>query len=214
MIQAAPDSETTQRLLDQARAGDRHAFERLFERHGTPLQQMIEARIDARLRGRIDPSDVVQDTHLEAFRRLDDYLERQPMPFHLWLRKMAYERLLNLRRDHVTTARRSVVREVPLPDPSSLQLAARFLGRSSSRTPASTPSARLARSEIAVQMRQALAQLPEDDREILLLRYVDNLSNQDCAALLEISGAAASKRHGRAILRMHKILLSMGLQES
>jgi RNA polymerase sigma-70 factor (ECF subfamily) len=210
MTQATPDSEETQRLLEQVRAGDRQAFERLFERHRAPLRQMIEVRADARLRARLDPSDVVQETQLEAFRRLTDYLERQPMPFHLWLRKMAYERLLNLRRDHVTAARRSVMREVPLPDASSLQLAARLLAGNASR---SSPSARLARSELAAQMRQALAQLPEDDREILLLRYVDNLSNQEIAALLEINGASASKRHGRAILRLHKILRSMGLRE-
>ena len=76
----------------------------------------------------------------------------------------------------------------------------------------SSPSARLARSELAAQMRQALAQLPEDDREILLLRYLDNLSNQEIAALLEISPGSASKRHGRAILRLHKVLLAMGLR--
>src|SRR5690349_14528746 len=111
MAQATPDSEDTRRLLEQVGSGDRQAFERLFERHRTPLRLMIEVRTDARLRARIDPSDVVQETHLEAFRRLPDYLARRPMPFHLWLRKMAYERLLNLRRDHLTAARRSVLRE-------------------------------------------------------------------------------------------------------
>jgi RNA polymerase sigma-70 factor (ECF subfamily) len=210
MIHATPDSDETQRLLEQVAAGDRQAFERLFERHRTPLRQMIEVRTDARLRARLDPSDVVQETQLEAFRRLADYLERRPMPFHLWLRKMAYERLLNLRRDHVRAARRSVMREVPLSDASSLQLARRMLAGTSSR---SSPSARLARSELAAQMRRALAQLAEEDREILLLRYVDNLSNQETATLLEISAASASKRHGRALLRLHKVLLSMGLRE-
>jgi RNA polymerase sigma-70 factor (ECF subfamily) len=210
MTHATPDSEETQRLLDQVRAGDRHAFEELFARHGPPVRQMIEARIDARLRTRLDPSDVVQETHLEAYRRLADYLERQPMPFHLWLRKMAYERLLNLRRDHLTAARRSVLRELPLPESSSLLLANRLLPGGSSR---GSPSARLARREQATQVRQALAQLPENDREILLLRYVDNLSNEESAALLEIAPAAASKRHGRAILRLHKIMLSLGLGE-
>ena len=211
MAQVSPDSEETIRLLEQVRAGDRQAFERLFERHRTHLRQLIEGRTDSRLRARIDPSDVVQETHLEAFRRLADYLERQPMPFHLWLRKMAYERLLNLRRDHVTAARRSVTREVPLPDPLSLQLARRLLPGGSSH---GSPAARLARGELAAQMRQALAQLPDDDREILLLRYLDNLSNQECAALLEITPATASKRHGRAILRLHKVLLAMGLRGS
>jgi RNA polymerase sigma-70 factor, ECF subfamily len=211
MTRAKADSDATRRLLELVRGGDRQAFERLFERHRSALRQMIDIRADARLRARIDPSDVVQETHLEAFRRLPDYLERQPMPFHLWLRKMAYERLLNLRRDHLTAARRSVMREVPLPDDSSLQLGRRLVAGNSSR---SSPSARLAHSELAAQMRQALARLPEDDREILLLRYVDNLSNQEIAALLDIAAGSASKRHGRAILRLHQILRSMGLCEN
>ncbi len=120
---AVPDSAETNHLLERARAGDRQAIEELFARYRPYLQQVIAARLDGRLRQRLDPSDVVQEAEAEAFRRLGDYLRRQPMPFRLWLRKTACERLLKLREQHVEAARRSVEREVRLPEQSSLLLA-------------------------------------------------------------------------------------------
>src|SRR5690242_8360213 len=101
MDQVTPDSEETRRLLSRAEAGDRCAFERLFGRHRDGLFRVIEARLDAKVRARVDASDVVQEAQLEAFRRLPDYLVRRPMPFWLWLRKTAQERLLVARRQHL-----------------------------------------------------------------------------------------------------------------
>src|ERR1700686_1763583 len=95
-----PNSDNTEHLLCQAQAGNGQAFEELFARHRAYLHQVVALRLDARLRPRIDPSDVVQEAQLEAFRRLDDYLQRRPMPFRLWLRKTTYERLLMLERFH------------------------------------------------------------------------------------------------------------------
>jgi RNA polymerase sigma-70 factor (ECF subfamily) len=80
--------------------------------------------------------------------------------------------------------------------------------------PGSTPSQRLDRREMARRVRQALAQLPESDREILLMRAYEGLSNQEVGYLLEIDPDAASKRHGRALLRLHKILSQGGRTES
>ncbi|MBW3540205.1 MAG: sigma-70 family RNA polymerase sigma factor [Planctomycetes bacterium] len=202
------DSSETRRLLDRVRSGDTASFERLFEKHRPALRRMVEARLDRRLGARVDPSDVIQDAHLEAFRRLDDYLARRPMPFALWLRKTAYERILNLQRDHVEAARRSIRREVRLPDRSSLQLANRLFAAGPS------PSRQFADRELAAQMRAALAELSPDDREILLLRYLDDLSNHEAACLLGISPGTASKRHGRALLRLHRVLTERGLKGS
>src|SRR5215471_12211881 len=123
MAEVTPDSEETHALLQQARAGDRQAFERLFSRYRDYLRQVVELRLNPRLRPRVDPSDVVQETQLEAFRRLADYLEREPMPFRLWLRKTAQERLVMLQRHHLGAARRTVDREASLLGTSSLQLA-------------------------------------------------------------------------------------------
>src|SRR2546428_6352964 len=104
----AADSSETQRLLEQARAGDPQAANRLLDRHRAYLRRLIEVRLDPKLRARVDPSDVVQETHLEASRRLEDYLQQPALPFRLWLRQIAYDRLLMLRRHHVGAARRTI----------------------------------------------------------------------------------------------------------
>jgi RNA polymerase sigma-70 factor (ECF subfamily) len=156
----------------------------------------------------VDPSDVVQEAQLEAARRLKGYLEGPSMPFRLWLRQIAQDRLLNLHRRHVATARRAVGREQPLPERSSAALAEQLLASGS------TPCQRLGRRELARRLRQALAQLSEGDREILLLRNFEGLSNQEVGLLLGIDAAAASQRLGRAMLRLHKVLVATGLTES
>ena len=208
MPQVSPDSSETTRLLDQVRDGDRDAFEKLFARHRPYLRQVVSLRLDPKLRARVDASDVVQETHLEAVRRLPDYLERRPMPFRLWLRKTAYERLLMIERHHVDAQRRAVGREVALPDRSSLQLFGQLLAAGS------TPSQQLSRAELARRVRQAVARLADIDKEILLMRNLEGLSNHEVAQVLEIAPAAASQRYGRALLRLRKLLLAGGLSES
>jgi RNA polymerase sigma-70 factor (ECF subfamily) len=208
MDKMRPDDAETQELLRQVQCGNRQAFEQLFARHRPELRQFVDLRLDPRLRARVDASDVVQETQMEAFRRLGDFLERQPMPFRLWLRQTAYERLLKIRRHHVEVAQRTVRREVALPDHSSLQLAQQLLA------PGSTPSQHLDKVEVARRVRQALARLSEPDREILLMRNFDGLSNQEAAQVLGIESATASQRFGRALLRLRKLLLESGLMES
>jgi DNA-directed RNA polymerase specialized sigma24 family protein len=114
MDELTPDSTETRNLRQQIQAGDRQAFERLFGRHRPELRAFISLRLDPRLRTRVDPSDVVQETQMEVYRRLPDYLERQPMPFHVWLRKTAYERRAMMGRQHLRAGKRSLQREVPL----------------------------------------------------------------------------------------------------
>jgi RNA polymerase sigma-70 factor, ECF subfamily len=117
-----PDSTQTSALLDRIGRGDRQALEQLLARGRPGLRDFVDYHLDSRLRARLDPSDVVQDVQLEVVRRMDDFLQRRPMPFHLLVRKTAYERLLNLRRDH-QRVRRPFSREVPLPERSSLLMA-------------------------------------------------------------------------------------------
>jgi RNA polymerase sigma-70 factor, ECF subfamily len=145
---------------------------------------------------------------MEACRRLPDFLKRQPMPFHLWLRKTAYERLLMLRRQHVEARQRAVGREVGLPDRSSLLLAQQLLAAGS------TPSQRLDRRELIQKVRKAVTELGDEDREILVMRDFEGLSYQEVACLLDIEVAAARQRHGRALLRLHQLLAAGGLTES
>ena len=199
MDDAPGDSAETLRLLDRVQAGDSAGFDALFDRHRAALRGFLDNRIDDRLRARLDPSDVVQEAQLVAFRRLDDYLTRRPMPFHVWLRKTAYERLLMQRRRHLRSSRRSAGREEPLPDRSSLGLARRLVHGSS-------PSDRLHRAERADKVRRVLARLSAQDREVLLMRNFEDLAYGEIAALLDITPATARQRHGRALLRLSRLL--------
>jgi RNA polymerase sigma-70 factor, ECF subfamily len=202
------DSEETRKLLAEADAGDPKALGRLLERHRPYLQRFVELRLDPRLRGRLDPADVVQEAVVEALRRLPRYLQQRPMPFRLWLRQLALDQVLNLRRRHAGASRRAVDREVPLPEGSAAELALRLLSA------ASSPSQQLGRQELARRVRQAIAGLADADREVLLLRHFEGLSNPEAGALLGITPEAVSKRYGRAVLRLHKLLFSGGLTES
>jgi RNA polymerase sigma-70 factor (ECF subfamily) len=203
-----PDSAETIDLLEQVRAGDRPALDRLLVLHRPALLDFVELRMDPRMRGRVDASDVIQEAQLEAYRRVGDFLDRCPMPFHVWLRKTAYERLLMARRQHIGAAQRAVGRERPLPDRSSLLFARRMLARGS------TPSESLGRRELARRVHQVLAGLPDVDREILVMRNLEERSYQEIACLLDIDPAAARKRHGRALIRLHALLAADGLMDS
>ena len=207
MSEPTPDSEDTRVQLERAAAGDPAAFDELFARHRDFLRLVVQLRMDARVPARVDPSDVVQEAQLDAFRRLRDFLDRRPMPFRLWLRNTARERLLKVQRRHLGAGRRDAGRDVPLPERSSLLLAGRLLAGGS------TPSQRLDRGETARRVRDAVAALPEADREVLLMRNFEGLSNQEVAYLLGLDPATASKRHGRALLRLRQALLDGGLAE-
>jgi RNA polymerase sigma-70 factor, ECF subfamily len=208
MADLTADSAETGALLNQAAAGDRQALERLFARHEPYIRRLVMFRFDPRLRARVDPSDVVQETQLEALRLMDDYLRRRPMPFRLWLSKTAHDRLRKVRRRHAETAGRAVSREVPLPDASSLLLARRLFAGGS------TPSRQLSRQETIRRVRQTLSQLPDADREVLLMRTFEGLSFQDVACLLDIDASAARKRYGRALLKLRKLLFDSGLRDA
>jgi RNA polymerase sigma-70 factor (ECF subfamily) len=198
------DSADTRLLLDRIQAGDATAFGRLFERHQSKLLAFLTNRFDARLRARIDPGDIVQETHLEALRRLDDFLERRPMSFRIWLCKTAFERLRMLRRKHLRAGRRSTAREEELPEESSKALSQRLTSAGSS------PSRHLNNAERAERVREALARLPALDREILLMRNYEEMAYVEIAALLDIDPAAARQRHGRALSRLSRLLTDAG----
>jgi RNA polymerase sigma-70 factor (ECF subfamily) len=208
MPQVTPDSANTCALLERVRQGDAQALDALLAQHRDPLREFVEFHLDPRLRPRVDPSDVVQETQLQVVRRMDDFLAKQPMPFRLWLRRQAYERMLNLRRDHLTRARRSVRREVALPDRSSLMLARPLLAGGAS------PSQQLQAKEQAERVRRAVAGLRDADREILLLRHAEDLPFEEIGCLLEIEPAAARKRFGRALIRLQNALCEEGLLEA
>jgi RNA polymerase sigma-70 factor (ECF subfamily) len=208
MPEVKADSAETRALLEQVSAGDPQALGRLLGKHRPALRDFVEFHLDERLRARLDPSDVVQEAQLEVVRRMHDYLNRRPMPFHLWVRKTAYERLLNLRRDHLKRARRSVGREAPLPDRSSLLLAGPLLVGGGP-----SPSQQAEARELAGRIAAAVAGLDEADREVLLMRHAEGLAYEEVACLLDVTPAAARKRYGRALIRLQKVLSEHGLLE-
>jgi RNA polymerase sigma-70 factor (ECF subfamily) len=200
-----PNTPQTQQLLDQARQGDAAAAERLLNQHREPVRRMIGLRLDPAIAARLDASDVVQEVLLEASRRLDNYLREPNMPFHLWLRHIAKDHIIDAHRRHRQAQRRGVDREQPavpaaLADHSSLEFAAQFVDQEL------TPASAAMQQELQERLHQAIAQLDEDDREIILMRHFEQLSNQDVAALHDLSEAAASMRHLRALRRLRELL--------
>jgi RNA polymerase sigma-70 factor (ECF subfamily) len=203
-----PENEETRDLLQRVRGGDRAALSRLLTQHRDALIRLVSLRMDQQMRGRLDPSDVVQEAQLEAAQRIDYFLEHQPMPFGLWLHTLARQQLFRLRRKHVEADCRSVAWQVSLPEDSSAMLARQLLEDTS------TPSAPLREQELAERLQRALGQLSEDDRDLLLMRNFEGLTNQEVAQLLEVPLNTASQRYGRALLRLRKVLLESGLQDS
>jgi len=170
------------------------------------LRRLIALRIDPRIGGRIDASDVIQETLIEANRRLPEYCAAPPAPFYLWVRYLTLQKLLQLRRQHVGVAARDARREVPLfgrgdPAVSSWVIARHFV---ESRT---TPSGRLIREEEIDRVRRALDDLEEIDREIIALRHFEQLTNGEIAQTLGLEESAASHRYLRALRRLKRILV-------
>jgi RNA polymerase sigma-70 factor (ECF subfamily) len=199
-----PEPDQTRELIREAAGGDGDAANRLIERHRAALRRMVALRLDKALARRVDASDVVQDVMLEASTRLADYLRDPQMPFHLWLRQMAQDRIIDLHRRH-HAQRRDVAREQPLAarafgDQSSLDLAADL------RDAELTPAAATIRKELEQRFFEALEELDEHDREIVLMRHVEHLGNSEVAQALGLSPAAAGMRYLRAIRRLRAVL--------
>ena len=182
------DSPEDDALLQRVSAGDRGAFEQLFHQHRAFLLALVDRRLDNKLAARFDASDVVQEAQLEAFDRLEDFLERRPMPFRLWLLRTTLECLQKIRRFHVAAQRCTSRREQPLPDRSSALLADHLMAGDTS------PSQRAQRHELAARVRRELSHVSETDREVVLLRIFEGLSNAEVACMLEIEPEAAKKR--------------------
>jgi len=198
------NSPQTQQLLEQARQGDAAAVECLLQEHREPVRRMISLRLDPGIGQRVDASDVVQEVLLEASRRLRDYLKKPDMPFHLWLRHIARDHLIDAHRRH-RAQKRGVQRERPavpaaFADRSSIELAGQFIDQEL------TPASAAIRQEMQRRLHEALAQLDDDDRDLIVMRHFEQLSNQEVAADLGLTEPAASMRHLRALRRLRDAL--------
>lgn len=202
------DSSETQKMLERAAQGDSSALSALLARHRERLRRMVALRMDQRLQGRIDASDVIQEAYLEAWTRLAEYLRTPTMPFFLWLRLLTAQRLVTLHRKHLGVQMRDPSMEISLyqeglPGTSSAALAAQLLGQDT------RPSEAAIRAEMKVRLQEALNSMDPLDREVLALRHFEQLSRAEIAHLLQIREAAVSKRYLRALKRLKDLLSSM-----
>jgi RNA polymerase sigma-70 factor (ECF subfamily) len=183
-------------------------FDARFQMWRGDIYGFVDRRLNSKLRRRLDPSDVVQETHLAAFRRYEEFLRHQPMPFRIWLLRTAQQQLIQAYRVHLVTAKRSVEREVAWSDRSSILLAQGMAVADSS------PSKVIGREELVELVRTAVESLQDLDREILLMRHIENRPYEEIALLLEIQPDNARQRCGRALIKLRKIMSELGLIES
>jgi RNA polymerase sigma-70 factor (ECF subfamily) len=198
--------------LCQLRSGRDAAVAELFGRYREKLQRMIAFRLDRRIVGKVDGDDILQDAFLETVRRIQDYLDQPSVPFFVWLRQITKQVLIDTHRRYVDAKMRDVNLEVTLdrggtPDTSSSGLIAQLADS------LTTPSQCAVRQETISELRRALDQLDEIDREVLLLRHLEELSNHEVAQVLGIDRYAASKRYLRALARLRGVM-SMTMENS
>lgn len=194
-------------LVNRVKRGDQAAIAQLFDQHRRRLRTMIEMRLDPRLAGRVDPSDVLQETYLDAHKLIEEFKEGD-LPFFLWLRLKVGHRLTYLHRYHLGAQKRSAYKEVslvtgPMPAASSVSLASQLMGRITSASNAAI------RAETRLRLQQALNKMDEIDREVLVLRHFEDLTNIETAQALGISQTAASNRYVRALSRLKDAMKSM-----
>jgi RNA polymerase sigma-70 factor (ECF subfamily) len=199
-----PSSAETRRLVRRALGGDRAAIDDLLAQCRPQLRRMVAVRMDSRLKGRFDPSDVVQSVLAEAAQKMIAF-HRSPDEFYPWLRQLAWDELARLHRDHIRTKKRSVTREQRAwpdraADESMNQLADYLAGRQSG------PGSRLVRNELRARVRAALEELPPADREVLILRFLEQLNISETAAALRLTESAVKSRQFRAIERLTTVL--------
>jgi len=191
--------------LDQLRSRRGVAVAELFGRYRETLQRMIAFRLDSRIAGKVDGDDILQDAFLESVRRIQDYLDQPSVPFFVWLRQVTKQVLIDTHRRYVDARKRDVNLEVALErsgseDTSSSGLIAQLADS------LTTPSQCAVRKETIAGLRQALEQLDEIDREVLVLRHLEELSNNEVAQILGIDKYAASKRYLRALARLRGVM--------
>ena len=199
-----PDSEQTAELLQNARQGESSAVNELMERHRNAVRQMIQMRLDRAVAARVDASDVVQDVLLEASQRLNDFIKSGSMPFHLWLRQLAKDRLIDMHRRHRGAQRRSVDREQRVAAGSSERSSLNLDGVLADGQ--LTPAAASIRREIEQRFLTALQELGDDDRDIILMRHQEHLTNSEVAEALGLSQPAAGMRYLRALRKLREVL--------
>jgi RNA polymerase sigma-70 factor, ECF subfamily len=202
------ESSETNELLGRLQGGEQQALAELFSHYRPSLRRMVSWRLDRRLSSRVDPSDVLQEVYIDAVQRVQGYLDKPTMPFSLWLRLLTGRRLLELHRQHLGAKMRNATVELSLehghwPPANPDCLAAHLTSQLTS------PSQAAIRAEKETRLIEALNGMDPLDREVLVLRHFDELSNNEVAELFGIQKAAASHRYVRALERLREILAGL-----
>ena len=197
-------SSDDEKLLQRASRGDQEAFDQLFQKSAAALCKAISFRLSLQVRRRVDANDILQETYAVAFRRLPEFMENRPMAFWLWLRQLARDQVIMAHRKHLHAEKRSVQKEIKLPDASSFNLGKALVASTSS------PSKRLRRKELVERVHEAIGSLKESEREIVTMVYFEGLTCAEIAQLLGIEAAAARQRFSRANRRLRDLLSSDG----
>ena len=192
------DDDALERLL---RGGDDAALATLLERHRERLLRMVQFRLDPRLVGRVDADDILQDARVEAEKRLQAFRD-DDKPFLVWIRLIVQQTMIDLHRRHIGAARRNAGREIKAPPSGTLS---RFFVAT-----VTSPSNAAMRDELRQRVEQALDSMDDIDREVLLLRHFEELTNKEAAAVLGIQENAASNRYVRALGRLKGLLGELG----
>ncbi len=208
-----PQSDQTAELLVGAKQGNDDAVNRLLEKHRGPVRKLVQMRLDRKVQQRVDVSDVVQEVMVEASGRLQDYLKNPAMAFHLWLRQIAWDHMIDTYRRHRVSAKRNMDREqaMALPagaDESTFELAGQLCD------PSKTPQQIAAQRELASHVEAAIHQLGDQDREIVMMRHYEHLSNLEIAEALQLNPPAASMRYLRAVRRLRQLLEEQSKDDS
>ncbi|QEH37072.1 ECF RNA polymerase sigma factor SigD [Aquisphaera giovannonii] len=194
------DPAESERLLVAAAGGDQGALRCLLEMHRGRLRRMVALRLDSRVAARVDASDVVQEAMFDAARKLADYERNRPLAFYPWLHRLTADRLADVHRLHRRQGRDVAREECAEADASSWLLADRLVAADT------TPGMAMVREEQHRRVRSALAELAPRDREVLVMRHIEDLSVGEIAAILDISESAVKMRHLRAIERIREVL--------
>jgi len=194
--------------VDRARRGDQQALGELLEQYRGRLRRMVALRLDPRLNGRGDPSDVIHEGCIDATRRLSEYAVDPSTPFYIWPRFLVGQRIVDIHRRHLGVQARQAGREVsldrgPMLEASTAALAAQLLGKLTS------PSQAAIRAEPKIRLQEALNAMDSTDREILILRHYEQMTNGEAALVPGLDKSAASKRYTRALARLKSILSSL-----
>lgn len=199
------ENEHSLALIRQAQAGDEAALALLFEQYRQRLRRMIQLRLDRRVQGRVNPSDVLQEAFIDLAKQLDNYAKDPQLPFFVWVRRLTGNRLANVHRHHLGTAKRDAAREVTLyrgrmPQATSVALASQLIGNSTSA------AGKFLKAEKQLKLQEILNAMDEEDREVLAMRHFEQLSNHEVAQILELTEAAAGMRHLRAFRKLRSAL--------